>query len=216
MKKAICLITSVVMILGMSVNVMAVDTRDTTNMTPEELEFYQEYLKTELEIEELKKNLVPSVSDQLHRSLSPDEYGGMYNGKDGTLHIIPVDNVAVQNALMKLDSRSKDSIEIIIIDEPVSYSLQELNDALERVANETMNWDFLVMVALNETRNSLDIISRELNDEQRQIIVDLAGIDGIEFISEEIIFDELPEGSQDIVSDDNKSPRGAVMARAGS
>ncbi len=121
-------------------------------------------------------------------SLDESEYGGAYI-KDGELHIKPRNNEQVQSVVFNLSPNTRIASSIIL-DEEAKYTLDELNNAIDRSEDVWKELE-LNYVALSEANNGLIVGAAEWSDDKKQIFIEAVGVDNVIFEIADVTEEEV-------------------------
>ncbi len=112
--------------------------------------------------------------------MDSDILGGVYIGDDQRFHIKTTDIAQMEADVKSLKEQYYISDEVII--EPCQYTYNELTSAIGRI-NTRMNDLDINILGTDVMANGIVVGSPEWNDAKKSLILDLAQIDHVQFLT---------------------------------
>lgn len=186
------LIISSILIMGMTAPNVAFAGEDRTN----DARYDQEKLsKEEIARKKAQYRVPRSLNDDvetflqvesdvwsvLSENLNDDDYGGMYI-EDGVLHIKTKEERKVRNVVAQVKgcvpAKLRSATQEIVFENDCIYTMSELDTACEKIWNAKKNGEVdVVGIGTDEKLNGLIVEAPEWNDEKKQAISEITGID---------------------------------------
>ena len=186
------LIISSILIMGLTVPTAAFAGEDRTN----DVKYDQEKLsKEEIARKKAQYRVPRSLNDDvetflqvesdvwsvLSANLNEDDYGGMYI-EDGVLHIKTKKEQKVQSLVSQVKgyvpAKLRSATQEIVFENDCIYTMSELDVACEKIWNAKKNGKVdVVGIGTDEKLNGLIVEAPEWNDEKKQAISEITGMD---------------------------------------
>lgn len=150
-----------------------------------------------------------SVIDDFEES----EYGGAYLEGD-VLHIKPIDSNNITKEINAVKQKRCEGKNLnIVIDDVVEYTYKELEEAKDKVFDVADELD-ITSAGISNKNNAIVIGAEEWNQEKKQAVTKLAGIDNIIFETKEVKSSNF-EDTRDLNLDSNYKSRASSSIYVG-